>query len=258
MEYLAEHGGEATTEIVATNQERVIAHPRIVELLYMNKRVRMSTVNRLIELMVRHGIELTGIAAYKEIAQAIQGELIVDEPTQEALPEDQQFWATDAIAQNIEALNDETYLEDEAGQEQLDERRKPLFERISEMSMSEKVRAATLGTRDERMMLVREQNKVVARAAAKSPLLKEGDVRQIARNRSVVEDVLRHIGTTQEWLKSYMVKKLLVENPKTPIAIAASLVVQLRESDLRRITKNKNVSTAIQMAAKRHLQRRKK
>jgi hypothetical protein len=74
--------------------------------------------------------------------------------------------------------------------------------------------------------------------------------------RGVSEEVLRIIGMTPEWLKSYQVKHNLVQNAKTPIPIAMRLITHLREADLKRLQRDKNVSAAIQMAAKRHLQRK--
>lgn len=257
VEHLAEHGNEPVTELVAVNQELLLGNPRVIELLYMNKSSRMSTVNRLVELAVRHKVELKGIPAWKEIAIAIQSELIVAEPTDEALPEDVNFWETDQMARDLEDDEaDDAYWEDEEGEEHLEDNLKPLFQRVAEMSMSEKIRAAMLGTKEERMMLVREQNKIVAVAAARSPLLQAPEVALITRNRGVVEEVLRIFANSSEWTKSYEVKRNLVENPKTPIAIASKMVVHLRESDLRRIAKSKNVSSAVQQAARRHLGRR--
>ena len=86
--------------------------------------------------------------------------------------------------------------------------------------------------------------------------MQEPEAVMIARNRSVSVDVLRVLAMTPEWIKCYLVKKNLVENSKTPISIAQRLVNQLRETDLRKLAKNKNVSGAIQLAAKRHLDRR--
>jgi len=256
IEHLAEHGSEPVTELVAVNQELLLGNPRVIELLYMNKSSRMSTVNRLVELAIRHKVELKGIPAWKEIAIAIQSELIA-EPTDEALPEDVSFWETDQMARDLEDEEaDDAYWEDEEGEEHLEDTLKPLFLRVAEMSMSEKIRAAMLGTKEERMMLVREQNKIVAVAAARSPLLQAPEVALLTRNRGIVEEVLRIFANSSEWTKSYEVKRNLVENPKTPIAIASKMVVHLRESDLRRIAKSKNVSSAVQQAARRHLGRR--
>jgi hypothetical protein len=257
IEHLAEQGNEAAIELVCTNEERMLQHPRLIELVYMNRRARMSTANRLVELAVRNGVELQGIPAWKEIAHAIQGELIA-EPSEEPLPEDQAFWETQELADDLhdETLEDAYYSDDE-GQEHVEDKLKPLYMRIADMTTSEKIRSAMLGSREERLMLIREQNKIVAAAAARSPLLQESEVRLIASSRGVVDDVLRILATTPEWLKSYSVKKALVENPKTPIGIAQKLVNTLREGDLRRLSRSKNVSGAVQQAARRHLERRK-
>jgi hypothetical protein len=255
--HLAQHGSEAVTEIVAVNQERLLANPELIELLYMNKRTRMSTADRLIELAVRNDVELSGIPAWKEVAQAIQGEL-VPEPSAEPLPEDELFWDAERLARELSDPDlEDVYFEDEQGEEKLEDKLIPLYKKLAGLSVSGKIRKAMLGSKEERFMLIREQNKLVACAAARSPLLQEPDVVLLTRSRGVVDDVLRIIGMTPEWMKSYQVKKNLVENAKTPIAIAQRIVPQLREADLRKVAKSKNVSSAVQQAARRHLERRK-
>jgi hypothetical protein len=81
LELLAIAADERAGELLATNEELMLKHPLVIEKLYMNKRVRMSTADRLIELCVRNGIELS-ISAFKEAAIAIKNELI-PEPSQE-------------------------------------------------------------------------------------------------------------------------------------------------------------------------------
>ncbi len=257
VEHLCEHGGEMTVELVSTNEERMLANPQLIGLVYMNERSRMSTANRLIELAVRNGVECPGIPAWKEVAQAIKGELIA-EPSPEPLPEDEFFWEQHELAEKLsdDAVED-AFFEDEEGEEHLHDRFRPLYQRLADMTVAEKIRRAMLGSKEERLMLIREPNKVVATSAARSPLLTEPEVAQVTRNRGVVEDVLRIIGNTPEWMKSYQVKVNLVNNPKCPVAIASRLITQLRESDLRRVARSKNVSSAIQLAARRHLDRRK-
>ncbi|MEM1029001.1 MAG: hypothetical protein AAF928_18275 [Myxococcota bacterium] len=257
VELLAERGGEKTVELVATNEERMLAHPRLIELIYTNRAARMSTANRLVELAVRNDVELRGLAAWKEISQAIAGELIA-EATEERLPEDEMYYEHTALAAELTTEDDEDVLEeDEEGNVSVKPDFRPLFQIWQEATVAEKVRMATLGTKEQRMLAIREQNKVIAGAAARSPLMKEPEVVLITRNRGVPDEVLRIIGTTGEWLKSYQVKRNLVENAKTPIAIASKLVVQLREADLRKLAKSKNVSGPVRMAARRHLDRRK-
>ncbi|MBI4950836.1 MAG: hypothetical protein HY908_02295 [Myxococcales bacterium] len=256
VEHLAANGSEAVTQLVATNEERMLAHPHLIELLYTNRHTRMSTADRLVELAVRHDIQLHGIAAWKEIAQAIKGELI-PEPSDEPLPEDEFFKETAALAEALVAADEEDVCrEDEQGAETLLDRYEPLFKRLSEMTVSQRIRRAYLGTKEERLLLVRESNKMVATAAIRSPQMRESEVALIARNRAVCDDVLRIIGSAPEWLRSYQVKRNLVENPKTPVTISQKLISHLRETDLRRLARNKNISAAVQLAAKRQLERR--
>ncbi|MFO0592186.1 MAG: hypothetical protein U0441_31875 [Polyangiaceae bacterium] len=262
VEEIARVGSEPVTEIVATNEERLLSHPRIVELLYFNKHTRASTVDRLIELMTRHGIELHGIPAWKEAAAAIQGELIA-EASDEPLPDDVAFREAAELAELLAAEaahaaeGEDTHVEDEEGQEHLKDKFLPLYQRLANMTMGQKIRRAQMGTREERMLLVRDTNRMVASAAVRSPAMQESEVMLITRNRNMSDDVLRIIASTPEWLKSYSVKRNLVENPRTPVMVATRLVEQLREADLRKVSKSKNVTGPVQEAARRHLDRRK-
>lgn len=259
VEDVARAAGEAVAEIVATNEERLLAHPRIVELLYFNKHTRASTVDRMVELMTRHGIELHGIPAWKEVAQAIEGELIA-EPSDEPLPDDLLFREATELAEQLasEAADEEdTHAETDEGEEALKDKFRPLYQRLARMTIGQRIRRAQLGTREERMLLVRDTNRIIATAAIRSPLMQESEVMLLSRNRNLSDDVIRVIASTPEWLKSYTVKRNLVENPKTPVMIASRLVEHLREADLRKVSRSKNVTGPVQEAARRHLNRRK-
>ncbi len=257
VEELARTGDEAVTELVATNEERLLQHPQIIERLYLNKSTRMSTADRLIDLASRNGVTLDGIPAFKEAVLALKDELIPG-PSDEPTPDDLLFQEVAAIARTLEIAPDEdTHREAEDGAEVLDDRFLPLFKRIAAMTMSQKVRCATLGTKEERMLLVRDSNRVVSGAAIRSPMMQENDIVLISRNKNIGDEVLRVISSTPEWLKSYSVKRNLIENPKTPVSVATRLVQHLREADLRAVSKSKNVTGPVKDAARRHLDRRK-
>jgi len=98
LQLLAEKASESIGELIATNEELMLHNPTVIEKLYLNKHVRMSTADRLLELAVRNGIEL-GIPAFKEAAQAIKNELIA-EPAAEPTPDDVLFATTNQIAQS--------------------------------------------------------------------------------------------------------------------------------------------------------------
>ncbi len=59
------------------HEELMLKNPTVIEKLYLNKRVRMSTADRLVELAVRHNLELN-LPAFAEAAQAIKNELILE------------------------------------------------------------------------------------------------------------------------------------------------------------------------------------
>ncbi|APR77492.1 Hypothetical protein A7982_02839 [Minicystis rosea] len=259
VEDVARRGSEQVTELIATNEDRLLKHPRIIEILYLNKNTRMSTSDRLIDLAARNGVTLTGIHAFKEAAVALQNELI-PEASEEPTPDDVLFRETQELAEALENAAEgetDTHEEDEEGNEHIKEQYKGLHQRLADMTMSQKIRRATLGTREELMLLVRDHNKIIAAAAIRSPKMQESEVTMVSRNRNISDEVLRIIGNTPEWLKSYGVKKNLCENPKTPVTIAQRLVQHLRENDLRSIAKSKNVTGPIKDAARRHLDRRK-
>lgn len=255
---VAADASEPVAELVATNEERLLAHPEIVEKLYMNKNTRMSTADRVLELAVRNNVELKGIPAYKEAAAAIGQELIV-EPTREPTPDDVHFKETGEVAERtpVNAEIEDTHrLDDETGDEVLDDRFVPLHARLAQMTVSQKVRRAMLGTASERLILIRDSNRLVAQAAIKSPSIQESEVVRISASRNVSEDVLRVIALDREWTRAHQIKLNLVQNPRTPFAFAARLVPHLREHELKALAKSKNVTGAVATAARQQLARR--
>jgi hypothetical protein len=256
LETFAERADERIGEIVATNEQRLLEHPTVIEKLYMNKRVRMSTADRILELAVRNGLELA-IPAFKEAAAAIKNELI-PEPSPEPAFEDQLAAEVDALAESLagDGAPEDTHEVDEEGEEHLKDAMKPLFARLSEMTVSQKIRRATLGTSAERLLLVRDTNRLVATAAVQSPMMNENDAARISASRQVAEDVLRLIAMNREWTRSYQIKMNLVTNPRTPFTFSSRLIPHLRDNDLRNLAKNKNVPSSIQQAARQQLSRK--
>lgn len=61
-------------DMVASNQQRLLRHPAIIEALYLNKNTRMSTVDRVVTFAIRQGLVLDGIPAFKELASAVGAE----------------------------------------------------------------------------------------------------------------------------------------------------------------------------------------
>jgi len=253
---LAERADEAIGELVATNEQRLLQFPEVIEKLYLNKRVRMSTADRLIELAVRNGLEL-GFAAFQEAAAAIRNELI-PEPTEEPTFDDLLFQQTDQIATSVQSDHgDEDFYEvDDEGEEKVKDKFLPLHAQIAQMTITQKIRTAQLGTSAARMILVRDPNRLVSEAAVKSPLLRENEAAQISASRAVSENVLRIIAMNREFTRSYQVKINLVSNPRTPLTFSSRIIPHLRDNDLKNLARSKNVSGAIVKAVKQQLLRK--
>jgi hypothetical protein len=255
LERLAFAADEKCGEIIATNEELMLKNPTVIEKLYMNKAVRMSTADRLVELAVRNSIELS-IPAFKEAAAAIKNELIA-EPSEEPTFDDVLFKKTEEVAQAAEvAAEEDTHEVDEEGEEKVREKFLPLHAQIAELTVTQKIRRAMLGTTAERLILVRDPNRLVQAAAAKSPQITENEAVRITASRAMSDEVLRIIAMNRDLVRSYQVKMNLVSNPRTPFSFATRLVPHLRESDLKMMSKSKNVSGAVAQIVQQQLSRK--
>ncbi len=125
---------------------------------------------------------------------------------------------------------------------------------VSVLPIVEKIKLAMKGTREQRGQLIRDGNRMVAVSVLSSPKLSETEVESFARMSNVSDDVLRIIGGSRSWTKSYLVTAALARNPKTPLAISMRLVSRLNKRDLQMITRDRNVPDAVRKACKRALQ----
>ena len=253
---LAESASEAIGELIAVNEKRLLEHPAVIEKLYLNKNVRMSTADRLLELAVRNDVELN-LPAFKEAAAAIQNELIPaasDEPT----PDDVLFTEAELLAK--QALESETKTPTRSTTKvrktARQDRPAASEDRVDDASAEDPLcddRSAA-----GRLLLVRDTNKLVSVAAAKSPQMRENEARQIASSRAVGEEVLRELCKKRELTRNYQIKLALVMNPRTPFTFASRMITLLRDNDLRSLSKSKNVTGAVSQAARQQLMRKQK
>jgi hypothetical protein len=246
---IASFADEPLSELIATNQQRLLGAPEIIEALYRNKRTRMSTADRIVELAARHGLELTGIPAYKEHVEALRGQLI-PEPTDEPLPSDVDFSQTLAEDDGSDDAIDRDLVD---GTETVKEQFTSLSFRIKNMTVSEKIRLALVGDAAARSILVRDPNRIVSYAAISSPTMTESEATGVAHSKEVGEDVLRFIGKKREWMKGYEIKRALVFNPKTPVGISMKYLQHLRPSDLKNLARSRGVPGPLKTAAQQRI-----
>jgi hypothetical protein len=128
-----------------------------------------------------------------------------------------------------------------------------LFQEIQDMSVSDKLDFARKCSKEARTILIRDSNRLVQMAVVTSPKITDGEILMIANNRQVDEEVLRFIANNREWIKNYQVKVALVNNSKTPLALAMKFVSSLQQRDLAALAKSKSVARALVIAAQRRL-----
>lgn len=122
---------------------------------------------------------------------------------------------------------------------------------LSTLSIMERMKLATRGTREQRAVLVRDPNRLVAAAVLSSPKLTESEVEQFAKMANVAEDILRVIGTNRAWTKNYGVIAGLVRNPKTPLAISLTLLQRINDKDVKMLALDRNVPEPLRIAARK-------
>lgn len=133
-------------------------------------------------------------------------------------------------------------------------RRMAIVQRLAAMTVSEKIKAAMRGSREERNVLIRDPNKLVSLAVLSSPKVNENDIESFAKMANVSEDALRVIGTTRAWTKSYAIVRALAFNPKSPIAVSMTLVSRLVEKDLKLLSTDRNIAEPVKVLVRKALQ----
>lgn len=124
---------------------------------------------------------------------------------------------------------------------------------LSTLSVTERVKLAMRGTREQRGALVRDPNRLVASAVLSSPKLTAAEVEAFTKMGNVSEEVLRIIATNRNWIKNYSIVASLVRNPKTPPALSMRFVPRLVERDLKGLTVDRNVPEALRQVARKAL-----
>jgi len=132
-----------------------------------------------------------------------------------------------------------------------DEHRGSVLQKIARLDIKGRIQLAMKGSKEERLILVRDGTKIVAIAVLDSPKISDGEVEKIASQRNVLEAVLRAIPLKRRFIKNYAVMRNLVFNPRTPMDISLGLMKNLLVQDLRNLSGNKEVGDTIRKLALR-------
>ncbi|HEX6853567.1 MAG TPA: hypothetical protein VF139_19380, partial [Candidatus Polarisedimenticolaceae bacterium] len=231
---LATSGSAAVCELVLTNQQRLLSSPKLLDRLSTNPALRADQRARIVEMFDRF---------LGERAEA-------GEPSPEGEGDAQE------VARLLELDVGELYASSEiVDGEEFAAHEDPVirstYKKILTLNTAQKAILAIKGGREERLILVRDTNKVVSLAVLKNGRITEQEIETIANMRNVSDEILRQVGINREWSKNYTVVTALVRNPRTPPSVSTNFVGRLNNKDLKTLAGDKGVPEIIRKMAKR-------
>ncbi len=128
-------------------------------------------------------------------------------------------------------------------------KRQTLFQKVAHMNVVQRLTLALKGGRSERMLLIKDPNKLVQRCVLQSPRLTETEVEAFSAMTNLSAEILRTISMTRIFIKSYTIMRNLVNNPKTPLDVSLHLFPRLTATDLMKLTANKNIPDTLRSSA---------
>ncbi len=127
------------------------------------------------------------------------------------------------------------------------------IQKIATLTIAQRMSLAMKGTREERAILIRDPNKIVAVAVLSSPKVTDTEIESIARMASISDEILRIIATTRAWVKNYQVVVALTKNPKTPLGVSMNLLQRLNDRDMRMLSIDRNVPDVLRITARKKI-----
>lgn len=248
---------QKTAELIGQNQLRLLRHDDIVRQLARNPIAEGALIDGVCDFAVRNGLDMPDVPQMQAAKVRLFGPQAATQPVQQGPSADavmQQFKVAAEGELPVDADHAQKLAEKET---RLNETEKlTLTQAIARMSVSERIKLATKGNKEVRSMLIRDANKLVAVATIRSPRITDPEVMAQALNKGAHEDVLRIIYTHREWTRKYPLRLALVKNPKVPAQVLMRFLNTLSESDVKTLSRDKNISGAIQLMAKKMIQRK--
>jgi hypothetical protein len=189
-------------------------------------------------------LDVLGLLSQKnpESAQALETPLAADDEL-EGEPDES---VLDAVTEEEAPINEE------------DEEFLSKYKTAQLMGIGEKIKMALSGDKEWRSILVKDANKLVSGSVIKNPRITEGEILTLIKAGIQNDEIMRLICANKEWIKSYKIRKALVENNRTPVQNAMRYLGTMGEKDLAYLAKSKNISSVISTMAKRLLLNKKK
>jgi hypothetical protein len=220
----------------------------------------MSTVDRVTDLGRRHKLKFERVYVLEQLVSDVRTAQELDpklaEPADDAAFKkllDRSLAEEAAENAMLANLSEEEVVEVRTRQNEAVDEGKGSNNRqaeIGKMSISQKVRAATLGSKADRDYLVRDNNRLVHMAAVTSPKVQPPDIMAWSANKALPDNVIMYIGTNGKYRRNYKIVVNIVNNPKAPLRLTSGLINALSKADLAKVQKNRNLAPTIQRLAR--------
>jgi len=202
----------------------------------------------------------TALLDYPALSQAA-GEFLRSVAATETLPDGDDLANCDETETCDELAEEEESFDDAASEEasaEGDDDYLSKYQMIQLMGISEKIKMALTGDKEWRSILINDNNKLVSGSVIKNPRITEGEILQILKVGVQNDEIVRLICANKEWIKNYLIRKALVDCPKTPLPLALRYLASLNDKDIASYAKSKNISSVISTQAKRTIMAKKR
>jgi hypothetical protein len=253
--------GAGLMDLMLVNLMRLLRSPFILEALEKNSNQTPDIRRRLKEIREEFFekrntyIPIHRTKTEEQIVAEAQGEATepLEPGTALVLYSDKIEEGEDVMSLTLRSLADDGVTE---AAESAENERITTIRRIATMSVAERVQEALKGGREERLILIRDSNRLVAEAVLDSPKISDSEVESFAQMKNVSEEVLRILSTRREFVKNYSVIRSLVRNPKTPLATSLGMLNRILTTDLKTLARDKNIPETLRKMAQRQFQLR--
>jgi hypothetical protein len=242
--------GQGLAEIVRQNELRLLRHDDIVRGLCRNPSALASTIDGACDFCVRNGLVLLDVPQIVAAYRRIHG---IDPTARPA--EDSAAVLMQEYQQELVQEREETAAPPSASPE-VERKKLTITQRVLKMSVSEKIKLATLGNREARQILLRDSNRLVSLAAAESPRITDGEILTLANSKTTSADVLRYIYEKRDYVRNYAIRSALVRNPKVPLPTALKFLPTLQEKEIKELARDRNIPATVQAQAKAWMMKR--
>jgi len=220
---IAKSDDEELLELLSIKEIKIIAHPKLLEILMNNPLLKKDRKFRLREIKERF-LEWTP-----------------EQKIEEKKEEEEE--------QSIEIENEEEKVTVEM--EETGEIKVVTLSAIKNMNIGDKVKLGLFGNQMIRKYLIKDPNRIVREAVMQSPKITENEIESFIKQRMVSEDVIRAITNENKWIAKYSIVLSLIQNPKTPVKFSITYLSKLILKDLKMVSNNRDVPAPVRKKAKK-------